>query len=698
MRTLPTHRRGAAARLLRACLLAAVVALTALPVAALSPPEAIEQIMEKMATLEDADLTMETVHETLMRYAASPLNLNAATEAELLQLRVLNEFQAASILEYVAQQGEMKTLYELQYVHGISPEQVALLEPFVVVRPHKDAQQPSLRRMLTSGQHQLLARAKQTLEEQQGYAPIGDDELQQKPNARYLGSPQATYLRYRYTYRDNLRWGLTAEKDAGEPFGRRGNEAGFDFYSGHVQLSNVGRVRTLVVGDFYAQFGQGLALWQGGAFGKTSDALGVAARGGGIVAYSGANENMFFRGAAATIRLAKPLTATAFISYKNVDAGADSSGSFSTLQTTGLHNTPKSMADKGAVGELVAGANVAYSAKRLRLGLTGLWHRFAGEYQKNVQPYSLFELQRSQNANLSADYRWFYRQLRAFGEVGLSQNGGLAVLNGCMASVAPRLQLSLLHRYYQPQYQAYYASAFAEGGKVANESGLYLGANLLFPQLKITVGFDAFSFPWLRYRVSAPSSGFDALLQVDYTPRQSCRMYVRLRYEAKEENAAAEAAVPTKITVPVEKAAARYSIAYRLLDGLSCETRLEASAYRKQGQPPERGLLAFQDLAYALPRLPLTASLRYALFSTDGYASRLYAYERDVLYAFTVPAYYGRGARWVANLQWQPTPRIDLWLRCARTRYYDRPTVGEGLTLIAAPYQTELKLQLLVKF
>ncbi|MDR0711242.1 MAG: helix-hairpin-helix domain-containing protein, partial [Prevotellaceae bacterium] len=225
----------------------------------------IEDIVEDAATLEDANVTLEVMYEQLTGYAANPLNLNTASEAELLRLYMLNEFQVASILEYIAQNGEMQTPYELQYVYGITQELMMKLLPFVATLPSEKQQQPSLRQALTKGQHQLLARATQTVEQQQGYR-----------DGSYLGSPQALYTRYRYTFGDKLQWGVTADKDAGEPFGKHGNKAGFDFYSGHLQVNNIGALRTLALGDFYAQFGQGLALWKGGMMGKSSDAFSIA--------------------------------------------------------------------------------------------------------------------------------------------------------------------------------------------------------------------------------------------------------------------------------------------------------------------------------------------------------------------------------------------------------------------------------------
>ena len=42
--------------------------------------------------------------------------------------------------------------------------------------------------------------------------------LEKYPNRKYYGNPVYHNLRYRFQYRNQLYMGLTAEKDAGEPF------------------------------------------------------------------------------------------------------------------------------------------------------------------------------------------------------------------------------------------------------------------------------------------------------------------------------------------------------------------------------------------------------------------------------------------------------------------------------------------------
>jgi len=79
------------------------------------------------------------------------------------------------------------------------------------------------------------------------------------------------------------------------------------------------------------------------------------------------------------------------------------------------------------------------------------------------------------------------------------------------------------------------------------------------------------------------------------------------------------------------------------------KSRVEWSWYSKQSS--EKGILICQDLVFLPPEKTFSMNGRLAYFHTDGYNSRLYAYENDVLYSFSIPALYGEGIRAYLNFQ-----------------------------------------------
>src|SRR5690606_16535788 len=192
--------------------------------------------------------------------------------------------------------------------------------------------------ILQRGGHELFIRSMLTLEQRRGQmdrpafgtryspangAPLPDfddpavmDSLR-RDNRVYLGSPYKLYSRYRFRYRHQISLGVTMEKDEGEEFFQGSQPQGFDFYSAHFFLRDMGRLKALALGDYQAQFGQGLVFWNGLGFGgKSSFTMNVKRNATGLMPYTSVNENLFMRGAAATYAVARHVELTGFYSQK----------------------------------------------------------------------------------------------------------------------------------------------------------------------------------------------------------------------------------------------------------------------------------------------------------------------------------------------------------------------------------------------
>jgi hypothetical protein len=85
-------------------------------------------------------------------------------------------------------------------------------------------------------------------------------------------------------------------------------------------------------------------------------------------------------------------------------------------------------------------------------------------------------------------------------------------------------------------------------------------------------------------------------------------------------------------------------------------------------------------------------------FETDGYDSRLYAYENDVLYSFSIPVFYDKGYRYYVNVNYDVNKKMTVWLRWAQTIFKNKETIGSGLDEITGNKRTEVKLQMLYSF
>jgi hypothetical protein len=332
----------------------------------------------------------------------------------------------------------------------------------------------------------------------------------------------------------------------------------------------------------------------------------------------------------------------------------------------------------------------------LKIGFTGLWHSYGAENNRDLKNYNRFELSEKQNANIGVDFYTFWNKIAAFGEVALGSNGKSAGLLGLLFDVSSDFRVSTLYRHYDKAYQAVYAKGFGENSKTANEQGWYMGLQWI-PHRNVTLSAfaDIYSFPWMKYNVDAPSSGWEYTLRAAFQATSETLFSAQVKRSSKEGNLS-NANSATKQIVRTDATTLRGDVRYELLPGVRMEDRLELTFI--DGAGSESGLLLFHDVNYKHHSWPLKFSARIAVFDSDSWASRFYAYESDVLYAFSVPAYYSKGARWFLNIQIPFWKRIDLWFRIAQTRYFDKATIGSGINTIEGSRQTDIKIQLVVNF
>ncbi len=667
--------------------------------------EIIENYIEEISSHTDKELDLTTLYEDLTYYLNEPLNLNLATKEDLEKLQLLSEFQIQNLLNYIKEFGQILSIYELLNINGFNEEYVRLILPFITIEKVEPLLSFDPKKAVKYGKHRIFLRSQRILQEQKGFSPITDSALAANPNSRYLGNPWRYYVRYQYTYKNKVAWGLTADKDPGEEFFKGTQKNGFDFYSAHLMVRGIGPIKTIVLGDYVAQFGQGLVIWTGYTFGKSSMVTNIRKKAQGLKKYSSADENLFLRGGGVTLSY-KKLEFSTFVSKKRIDANITVIDSLtgeieevSSLQTSGLHSTPAEIADRKKLGETIYGANVTLNHNNFRLGLTGITYQFSANLKKTPTPYNQYEFSGKQNSNIGFDYQYVIKNsITLFGEAAISQNGAKAFINSMLFSLSPQTSMALLYRNYERNYHAMYAQSFSENTSTINESGLYIGTIILpYAKWNISAYYDIFSFPWLKYATYAPTKGHDYLAEISYTPYKRVSMYLRYRHKNKPKNI--PSSIPQIINgiQDVSSQRVRYHIAYRYNRHLEFRNRIEWVEYATESKK-DRGIYFYQDVIIKPKKLPLSVALRYGVFDTDSYDSRIYAYENDILYAFSVPAVYYKGSRAYISIKYSPKKNIDIWIKYGETYFSNKNTISSGLTEIAGNSKSEIKAQLRIIF
>jgi hypothetical protein len=657
----------------------------------------LEQKIESISENTDKDLDFTNLTDDLIALNKNKININRATKDELLQTGLFDELRINALLSHIKNNEKLIEMYELQSIDGFDIDFIKSILPYIKIEGRNFWENNSPKALYNEGHNQLIIRAQEYIEPSRGYKADAS-------SAHYPGSPLKLYARYRYSYKNKISFGLIGEKDAGEEFFNGSQKRGFDYYSAHLILRDIGKIKTLAIGDYELNYGQGLVMWQGIAFGKTPDVLSIKKTSQSIRPHTATDENNFMRGVAIAVSINK-FEVSAFFSNKNIDANVINKDSLSrneltvsSLQKTGYHRTAAEIEDRHSINETVYGGHVSFKNNNFNIGVTQVFNKYNAQLLRTPHPYNYFEFNGKANANTGLNYSYLYKNISFFGETARSMNGGIATLNGALLSLSSNVSFSVLQRYYQKEYQSQYGSAFGENSLNANEKGVFVGGVFrLIRSISLSAYADIISFPWLKYRIDAPSNAFDYLLQANYAPSKSLEIYVRYKHKTSEINNKANV-LPLSYLVPLEKQSIRLNISYKVSPQITLRNRLELSDYHQTDLPNEKGYMIYQDIIYNPMASRVSISFRYAVYDTDTYNARIYAYENDVLYSYSIPSYYYKGSRSYITVQYTVAKGVDLWLRYAISVYDNQKTIGSYLDEIQGNSKSEVKAQLRMVF
>ena len=641
----------------------------------------LEDNLEELAEQTDP-ATWEDELQDLAYLLDSPLDLNTATREQLEQFPFLTAQQVENIQAYVFLHGPMQSVYELMLVPEMNRRTAELLHPFVCVKS-VDAPKgfPSWKDIWRYGKHEMLARFDLPFYRRKGY------------EKDYLGTPLYHSLRYAFRRGEYVQAGFAAEKDAGEPFFALHDAKGYDHYSYYVLLNNLDRLKTLALGTYRLDFGQGLVLGNSFGLGKSFSLATSDHRSRGIRKHGSTGEYDYFRGLAATVQTARRVEVSAFYSHRTLD-GRVEDGALVSIDESGLHRT-RSEAEKMHTAVLqLAGGNIAYRGNPFQVGLTGIYYFFDRPYEPRLREYAKYNLRGNHFYNVGLDYRYRLGRFGLSGEAALGKQG-CAFLNRLSYDFSPDYRVLLVHRYYAHDYWAWFAHSFGEGSTPQNENGWYLAAEVApLARWRFFASADFFSFPWWRYRISKPSQGVDVRFQATYTPREGLSMYANYRFRRRERDVTGTGG---EVTVPTLHHRARFR--------LTCEpgiwrfqTTADHNIFTQQGISSASGWQCTQAVSCALPFFPLRLSAQGTYFDTDDYDSRVYVYERSLLYTFYTPSFSGQGFRCSLHLRYDPLKWLMLLAKLGHTSYLDRDEISSGNDLIRSNRKTDLQLQVRVKF
>jgi len=652
----------------------------------------INDIFEQYTAESDETIDYESFYNDLISLTENPLNLNTTSREELEKLAFLSDIQIENILAYIYKNAQLNTIYELQLIEGIDMTDIRNMLPFVLIGKTDNVNDKIYsNEVFKYGKSDLMFRIDKGLEPKNGY--VKNIDSAGNSLATYSGAPIYNSLKFNFNFKNRIQFGTTMEKDAGEQFWGTKHK-GYDFYSFYFQGNNIGKLKTIVAGNFRASFGQGLVFNSGFGSSKSSYTLNVVSRDNGLKKFSSTDETNFLKGIGGTFKVRKT-DISLFYSNKKMDADT-LEGSFKSFYRTGLHRTESETTKKHNVTMQTMGVHTTSNFGLARVGFTAVHTILSDTLMPDKAPYNINYFSGIRQTSASSDYRVRIGTFNLFGETASTNNKGIATINGVLFSPTSTVSIVTLWRYYSAQYDTFYANAFSESTRVNNETGMYIGTEIRpFSKWKLSAYTDSYRFPWLKYGVNAPSAGQDYLLQAEFNPKRNLGMNWRIKFEQKQKNS-------ENTTIARIENYAKGSIRYQLMynsGNFSTKNLIEVSYSDSASTNAKIGFAAYQDISYTFQKIPISLDFRCMLFDAPNYDNRFYLYEKDILYAFSIPMFYGLGIRYYLNLKYELTENCSLWFKIAQTVYGDnRTTISSGNEEIQGNKKTDIRLMVRYRF
>jgi hypothetical protein len=621
-----------------------------------------ESVLETL--LSDEELTADALEELSDMYEslhAAPLNINMATRDELSMLPFLTDRQIEDIHAYIYMHGPMLTLGELQLTGSLDYATRQLLRHFVYAGPPSPQKERiKLADVLQNGRTEVVARMDIPLYLRDGFR-----------KGTYLGGRLSHNLRWSFNWHNRIRFGVSADKDAGE--------RGYDFWSPYLFIKDMGVLKELAVGNIKAQFGQGLLLGGGFSVGKSMALSSMSRQTQGLKPHSSTGEYGYLRGGGAALGWGHT-TFTLLASRTPVDATLKGDTVISSFKEDGYHRTSLELSKKHNVTLGMVAANMRYSFRGLRFGLTAMTESLTVPY-KGQRRLSGVSTDCSVNR---ARYSLQVELSLLDSKPALIASQTFRLGNGWTANAVVR--------HYSPEYMSLHSNAMAESS-VQNETGLLAGFAHSGRDLKVSGYADFFMHPEPRYGASAPSNGMDLRMEADWRLGRRDALYATARFKSKQKDC--------KYTGQLEYClTGRYRLRWMHDCRSGAQLRMQFFYVRYDfiAEPITNGYALTGSFSHSLLEERLDVDLSAAAFHTQSYDCRVSVYESGFRYSYNFMSLYGKGGRLAVMVRYRLNETMQLNVKAGGTYYLDRDEISSSHQRIASSHKEDISLQFITKF
>ncbi len=646
--------------------------------------------LETEENADDDNLWEEEV-DRLEQMASRPLQLNRASREELLELPFLSGAQVDSLLSYRSAKHGFLALGELQLVRGMDYFPRRWLTLFVrcdsaLVEERAWSRPRTLKERLNAGTHEVATLAEVPFYQREGY------KTPETPTANnyFTGNSLRHLIRYRFAQKKELMWGVTFEKDAGEPIGKRGFYP-YDYISGYVYAKPKGRNWSIVLGDYEVRKGRGL-LFGRAVFGGAQQFY-TAQRYAGLTfrPHTSVAESGFFRGAAAQW-IVNGFTLSAFASARKLD-GRMENDTVRTILTTGLHRTVNEVLRRRNVLCLTGGLGVEWQKKWFACGVSA----YAAHYNHTVWPeerfYNKYYFRGTYAGGMSGTYSYKRKLFSVQGEVAFDKDGHFATEHVVGLSRYGKWTANLQVRHYDARYVSVYGNALQQASRVSNEEGVLLGGTYRFSrQTELAASIDAFQFMKPTYTTVLPhAKGVELNVRGSHALKSGTLLQLRYKMKTRQRTVTGYQLLEYRT---VQRLVAMASFVKGNVD---CNVTLAGTSSARQTGRHDWGGLGAARISWQCSKTIRLRTLA-ALFFTSDYASAVYLQEPQLLQSVRAQAFFNHGAHATVAADFKLCKWLEWGIRLSSTRYFNVDEQSAGVMAISSPWKNDAGVLLRVRF
>ena len=594
-------------------------------------------LSQDLPETEDEEL-VQGYADDLSYLSAHPVNLNHAGLDQLLLLPGITAYQALRMSDYLKRNPDLNQPEMLVRDSVVDQTAFEAILPYICVDGTLAAKKPLVK---------AAFKAKRSW-------PL----LEEMASGEQLNSPWDLREKFTANIIPDYEVFAQAQKDAGEGSLK-------DFYSFSLFYNPPQGSHSWVAGDFSSRIGQGLILGGGGRSIVSAGWTQVNFKQAQLIKpYHSGGEATFLRGLAVKAGLPYDLSLLALVSYKKIDAKLDSVGRISSIYNDGYHRDSSEYANKHKAGESIAAARLGWRKEQsIEAGATVCNTRYSPELDDSL----FYRANAGVDARLMFSGLWLAAEMAGSGLGQAAANASLGFRSG------PAETYVAYYRYGEGYKAPGFGAMEYFGGR--DEQGALISSTAKAP-FKTRVSGLGYLFHPLSAgaQITKGQGGYLLEFAAENDIINDLKLSWRWRQKGRHE---IHSAVSKKdFEALAVKTSYKLSLAWDISSRHTFSWHYQQAGYRiPLLQTRERGECLDLGLKYRAVR-NISLLGQSTLFNTQGYDTRLYASEPELLNDASFHAFWGRGRRDAVVIRYGFGKWARLDLKAAREiREYDNETV-----------------------